>query len=449
MLRKKHPRFVYRSYDVDYQEGRLIIYFNFLLEPGIEFRPVLSFPCPDPGLTACTENLIFHLGLVEMISYWKCACPPRVIIEAGSLSDQQAAWWHDLFIHGLGEFFYRNGIDFTTPDLLKLESGSGDPYQAGDHGGPPGPDRALILVGGGKDSLATLELLKDAKPGSSAFALNPTRASLDSVRIAGYPEPLVARRRIDAALLKLNEEGYLNGHTPFSAYLAFLGTLVAAVNGYRSVISSNEYSANEANLRFHGLEVNHQYSKTFRFETLFRSYCRKWLTAEVSYFSFLRPLLDLQISRLTAKYETQLLSFRSCNVNQKKDSWCGQCPKCAFVYLCLFPFVEQEKMAEIFGGDLFAQPAIIKHIADILGLEGDKPFECVGTAREAEAAVVMSIKRYQSRNAAPPGIFAELARRVAARNPAGIDYEELLDFWNGEHCLPADYETLLKNALHR
>ena len=35
------------------------------------------------------EKMIFSLGMVELVSYWKITCSPQVVIEAGSLSEEQ------------------------------------------------------------------------------------------------------------------------------------------------------------------------------------------------------------------------------------------------------------------------------------------------------------------------------------------------------------------------
>ena len=65
------------------------------------------------------NNLVFHLGLAEMPSYWKAACSPEIIIEAGYLDKAQINWWRDLFLKGMGQFFYENKIDWRGKDFFK------------------------------------------------------------------------------------------------------------------------------------------------------------------------------------------------------------------------------------------------------------------------------------------------------------------------------------------
>jgi len=448
-LRKKHPKFIYESFKTRKTGGQLVIAFRFRLEPDIVFEPQITIPA-DGRIDERVVNLFgFHLGLVECISYWKAACPAELVIEAGSLTKEQIAWWHDLFIHGLGEFFFKNDIDFTKKNLLTIRSGKNtSTFQPASVPSPDPPNGDIVLVGGGKDSAVSLELLKKSGRPTRPLVLNPTRAALDNIKIAGLPDPLIVLRTIDPTLLELNKAGYLNGHTPFSAYLAFLGTFVAVLSGYQHVVVSNEASSNEGNVLFHGFEVNHQYSKSFRFEKRFRKYCQKYLTPSHHYFSFLRPINEFQISMLFSQYPQYFPSFRSCNVGAKQDRWCGACAKCAFVYLSLFPFVSYERMGAIFGTDLFTKPETIAFIRELVGLGVQMPFECVGTKEEARLALALSIKKYQRLGKEAPQKLMEVEKELG-----GLAVDQLkkisMNAWNRQHFLPDLYEGLLKDALNR
>lgn len=401
LLRKKHPRFVYETALVFQRENSLHVRFSFLLEPNTHFYPELVIPTEGPAEKTKAQFLAFHLGLVEAISYWKAACPGEFVVKAGFLDKEQIAWWKDLFINGLGEFFYKNNIDFTQKDFLRISCLSSLNSKLSSLSFSP---RDLVLVGGGKDSAVTLKLLKKNGRPTRALVLNPTRAALDNIKIAGFTNPIIVKRKIDPKLFELNSTGYLNGHTPFSAYLAFLGLFVAVLRGYENIIVSNESSANEGNLIFRGLEVNHQYSKSFSFEKKFRAYVSKYLTQKHQYFSLLRPLNELQIAKFFSTLPQYFFSFRSCNTGSKTDSWCGKCAKCAFVYLTLAPFIPREQLLAIFG----TKPETRKFIQEMR--EGRKPFECVGTKEEVEQAL--------------------------AGKPD-------LSFWNPQHFVPEKYLKLL------
>jgi len=124
-----------------------------------------------------------------------------------------------------------------------------------------GGAKDLVLVSGGKDSVVTLELLREAGRAFDCLLLNPTPAALAIAKQAGCERPIIVRRTIDPRLLELNAQGYLNGHTPFSALLAFLGATVAALGGYSRVIVSNERSAEESGVKYLGHPIKQPNSR--------------------------------------------------------------------------------------------------------------------------------------------------------------------------------------------
>ncbi len=378
-LRKKYPRFIYQGFKIT-QDRDLKVSFRFSVA-DIEFNPQILFPNVkwNPKL----ENLVFNLGLVEMISYWKATCSPEIIIKAGFLDEEQIAWWKDLIVKGLGEFFYKNKIDFTAKNLscFKIDSNkqfSWDEVKL--------QDRDLILVGGGKDSAVTLEAFED----KNCLMLNPTMAAKNIAKLGGCDNPIIIKRTIDPKLLELNRQGYLNGHTPFSAYLAFLSTLAASLYDYKNIVVSNEASSNEGNVEFHGQIINHQYSKSFEFEKKFREYSKKYLSKESYYYSFLRSLNELEIARKFSQTPKYHKIFRSCNRGFKMGGiWCGQCSKCLFTYLILYPFLDPQNL---FEKDLLDDEKLSSIMEELLQMPGKfKPFECVGTKEEIEYAMLLGI----------------------------------------------------------
>jgi hypothetical protein len=248
----------------------------------------------------------------------------------------------------------------------------------------------------------------------------------------------------------LNAHGYLNGHTPFSAYLAFLGTMIAEMHNLASVVVSNERSASEENTIFHGLPINHQYSKGKRFERRFRTYATEHFPGCASYYSIIRPLYDLQVSGLFAKLAPHhLRSFRSCNVGQRDDRWCGRCPKCAFVSLTLAPFISANERASIFGTELFEVPEILSAIEELTGVRDHKPLECVGTLGESRDALVLTLDQYAREGiTAPPGLVAIGAQlRQKASLPTLEHARATLAEWSNDHELPSEYSKKLKGLL--
>ncbi|MBR5664177.1 MAG: hypothetical protein IKX13_00275, partial [Bacteroidales bacterium] len=252
-------------------------------------------------------------------------------------------------------------------------------------------------------------------------------------------------RPIDKRLLELNAEGYLNGHTPFSAMLAFYSLLIATLAGRSRIALSNESSANEPTVQ--GSDVNHQYSKSIEFEADFREYVAQYLTEDVSYYSFLRPLSELQIAMLFSRCTAYLPVFRSCNVGSKQDIWCGHCPKCLFTCIMLSAFLPAEKVREIFGKDLLEDETLWPVLKELCGETAVKPFECVGTREEVCMALCEIIRQYESRNKSLPTLLASFRRTALYESYRQRDFQPLLTAWDPQHFLPEDEELLLRKAL--
>ena len=245
------------------------------------------------------------------------------------------------------------------------------------------------------------------------------------MKVAGCKKPIIIERRIDKKLLEMNQEGFLNGHTPFSAYLAFLTLLSASLFNYKFIAISNERSANEANLNYLDKKINHQWSKSYEFEKSFRRYYKKYIAPRIEYFSFLRPLYEIQIAKMFSNYRKYFKAFMSCNEAFKTNSgrkkptekWCGRCPKCLFVFTALFPFVGEEAV-HIFKKNLFRDKKLLPLMLKLVGERGAKPFECVGTKEENLAALYLSWKRYKSRPAAGmPFLLKYFEKNILTKRP--------------------------------
>jgi UDP-N-acetylmuramoylalanine--D-glutamate ligase len=451
-LKPRYPSFIYKSYSYSLKKNVLEMEFHFVIEPGIVFTPKVRIFGVDAAATKkinrrALENLIFHLGLAEIPSYWKCTCSPEIVIECGTLSPAQTQWWKTLFINGLGEFFYTNKIDFTGKDFLTVISRSKN--KAGKASAVLAGRRTrdiLVPMGGGKDSIVTEEILANAGKEFRTLVLGDVAAAIATAK-RGAP-PINIERAIDPNLLALNKKGYLNGHTPFSSYLSFLTVLCAAVFGYRSIAISQERSANEANVRFKGRWINHQYSKSYAFEKDFGDYSKKYLASDIAYFSFLRPLYEIQIARLFSEMPGYFPTFRSCNVGMKKNVWCGKCSKCVAIYLLLSPFIAPPKLAAIFHKDLLNDGSLWPHVLALLGRSEAKPFECVSTEEETFVALGLVTQQYIAARKPLPIILRFFVKEM---NPARADIERraarLFRSWDSKNFLPAEMKAILRDAL--
>jgi UDP-N-acetyl-alpha-D-muramoyl-L-alanyl-L-glutamate epimerase len=446
-LREEFPFMSYDGFDYQYSEKGLRAQFHFSLSDTHVFHPTLTIPAkdffrPENIKDQYLENLLFQIGMVESISYWKATCSPRLIVRGRSLSDEQVMWWKKLYYKGLSEFLFLNSIHVDPEEFIRIES---DPVAPFVPFSPVLDNSAIVPVGGGKDSVVTMEILglsKDTLP----LILNPRNASKGTVMKMGmyYDSIVEAYRTIDPVLLELNSKGFLNGHTPFSALLAFVSVLSAVISGKKYIALSNESSANESTVM--GTEVNHQYSKSKEFEEDLRSYVKKNICPDIEYFSFLRPLNELQIAGLFAGFPNYFDVFRSCNVGSKTDSWCGKCAKCLFTYLILSPFLPTERLESIFGKNLFRDESLWPLLEELAGIAVNKPFECIGTIDEVNAALQMTI------HALPSGELPVLLGRYKESEMYAkyrdFDAGILLHSFNDNHCLPAQYEALLRSKIH-
>ena len=440
-LRREFSTFTFVKQTVTLVEGKLSLAFDFSLDDRYTFRPTLEIPSRpffnwDNIPMEQLEALAFQIGMTELVSYWKIACPKKVVVKPFLLTESQKKFWKKLYYNGLGEFLYLNGIAVSEADLMEMESQGKKPFTKV---GVPLDEKTLVPVGGGKDSVVTLECLRHEMP-VIPLIVNPRGATLNCVKTAGYAENdfIVINRSLDPTMLKLNAEGYLNGHTPFSALLAFISVLVAYGSRSKYIALSNENSANEATVP--GTNINHQYSKSIEFERDFRNYVSENLDDNVQYFSFLRPLSELQIAKLFSQCEAYHPVFRSCNVGSKTDSWCGHCPKCLFTWIILSPFLSREKLTAIFGKDLMADESLRPIFEELNGTASVKPFECVGTVEEVRACINAGISSFRQ---AQGSMIAEAS--VPVKSPT---VDEILNRFNNDHFLPEKFEKILKSCLH-
>ena len=400
-LRKQYNTFIYDSFLVENTEEEIIIKFKFIIENLTSFEPELRIlknnldKKIDDKLIENCKNAAFHMGLIELISYWKATCSPNVIIKAGYINEEQINWFKKLYFYGLGELFYTNGIKTNIDDFMSVKCESNEVY---DDTINTSNDGYLIPIGGGKDSCVTLECLKEQKD-NYCLIVNPKPVTLDCAKAAGYDDNRIVKviRRIDKNLLDLNSKGFINGHTPFSSMLAFLSYFIADIIGKKYIALSNESSANESNVN--GEKINHQYSKSVEFENDFRYYSAKYLKRNTEYFSFLRPLNELQIAMAFSKFEKYHPIFKSCNVGSKGETWkwCCNCPKCLFVYTILSPFLYKDKLINIFGEDLFDREDLLETFIELTGNGETKPFECVGTYEEVCFAISKTISNLEGK----------------------------------------------------
>ena len=452
-FRASYPVFTYRSYNINETAETIEIGYKFSIDGLAEFRPSWTFRKPA-GVSVKGdlkfERLAFSLGMAEAVSYWKATCSPQFRAECGELDDEQKKWWKKLWFMGLGELFFVNGINADPETFVEITStGSYDSSLKETERHHKG---CLVPIGGGKDSALTLQTLVDSGMECLCYSINKRRSISRTVTAAGLPEEalLTAHRHFDRSLIALNEQGFINGHTPFSSIVAFSAEITAYINGLEYIVLSNESSANESTVV--GQDVNHQYSKSFEFEQDFHRYEEKYLRTGQYYFSFLRPLSEFQIAKMFVSHKKYLPIFRSCNLGSKvsPDIWCGECPKCLFVSLILSPFLSLSELREIFGRDMLDDPKMEEYFTELIGCSEHKPFECVGSIDEVNLAVSLAIRRLEENGEKLPLLFESYKSR-GLYHPENIDElnRECCSMFNEENLLPDSFKTILKNEMER
>ncbi|MBI2028621.1 MAG: endonuclease domain-containing protein [Candidatus Levybacteria bacterium] len=388
----KNDKFTFKGHSSNLEKGEAV--FHFSLEhnhKNVGFQEKISFPPVTSAIpSALLKSILDNLMLILGISYWKTYCPKNIIIEDNFLTKKQAEFWNTVYTKGMGEFFYKNNIDFRG--LIKFPFVESvkvllTPY--------PRRERSLLLLGGGKDSIVAAEILKKQEKDFDLFMTGTSQIQEDVAEVMNK-KPIVFKRELDPKLFDLNkQEDTFNGHIPISAIYAFLGLLASALYNYSSVVVGNEKSANFGNVEYLGQTINHQWSKSEEFEKLFRNYLKEFITSDVSYSSILRNVTELEVVKEFVKYPKYFKVFSSCNRNFKilkqvqndKNRWCGECAKCLFVFTLLAAYLSKEEVLTIFGKNLFEDKSLFPIFQELLGIKDFKPFECVGTPEEMKIAL--------------------------------------------------------------
>jgi UDP-N-acetylmuramoylalanine--D-glutamate ligase len=384
--------------DVQYQAGSAEILFTYTMHfagdtTQMVFVEKITLADPDwatlvPPLFV--TNILRDLHLVLGVSYYKTFLPP-VFTHLYALNSEQCEFFNALYHKGLGEFMYRNQLSFSRlATFAPNTEAAGIAVEV-----PVAQESLLVGIGGGKDSILALELLKKKflVAGFVKTAGGSESLAKEVTDIAGV-DLLVCKRELDPQLLK-GITGAHDGHVPVSAIYALLGVLNAALTGRRYMVVANEHSTNFGSLTYEGREINHKWSGSAEFETLLQSYLKKYVTPSVGYFSLTRPFYELRVVReFTELCQPYFTTFTSCNRNfahhkgaMGESRWCGTCPKCAFSFLAFSAFLNRDEVLEIFKKDLFADETLLPLYKDILGLGTAKPFDCIGTFEEAQYAL--------------------------------------------------------------
>jgi len=427
-------RFVRCTFDPDLGEAKLTYAFD--QSPELVERitiPGAPFTL-DRARSEAAHQALHLLHLLAGVSYYKAALPARIEIDGDPIDAETAEFLHQVYSNGLGEFAHRNGLDLRG----RIR------FPHGVVGGDPAPslglrEHALVAIGGGKDSLVSIEALRAAgveqsvvwAGSSQLIAACATRTGLPTVNI---------NRQLAPELFAYNRNGAWNGHIPVTAINSAILVFAAVLCDANQVVFSNERSASYGSMIPGVGEINHQWSKGWAFEKNFAAQVRRTVAADLRYYSLLRTLSELAVARQFAVSDRYDSFFSSCNRNfhllgdRPGNRWCGVCPKCHFVFLALGVFVPKPRLVHIFGRNLLDDPAQIPGYDALLEYRDHKPFECVGEASESRAAMAALVRQPEWREDAVVARFAEEILPQLDREELQI--EPLLQP-SDEHAVPA------------
>jgi len=426
-------RFVRCGFDAATGIARLVYAFD----DGPELVETITVPgapfALDAARAAAAERALRLLHLIAGVSYYKAAVPEQIRIDAYAIDAPTAALLRDIYVNGLGEFAYRNGLNLH-----------GIRFPAANEPPVPVPalglrEHALVAIGGGKDSLVSIEALRSLGIAQTVTWIGGSQLIAACAQRTGLPT-LNIGRQLAPELFEYNRQGAWNGHIPVTVLNSAIMVFAAVLLGVDQVVFSNERSASYGSMIEGTGEVNHQWSKGWDCERAFAAHVQREIAADLHYYSLLRPLSELAVARQFAKSDRYDAWFSSCNRNfhllgeRPANRWCGVCPKCHFVFLALAPFMPKPRLVGIFGRNLLDDPAQTAGYDALLEFQDHKPFECVGEGRESRAAMAALATRPEWREDA---LVERFGREIRPQLDGGDLRIEPLLVLDDEHGIPA------------
>ena len=388
---RQSTRFVFSGCNYDPASGTASLAYRF--DDGVEMVEQITFP-DAPWPVSEDRQQAFRaaleiLHLVAGVSYYKAGLSPRFEFHQPSAAQAAGEFLQTLYVEGLAEFAWVNELDiesrirFPQPQVANAAVDTQLDL----------PERALLALGGGKDSLVGLELMRCAGVECTPVFAGNSPLVDEAAAAAGLPL-LRFGRRIAPELIEMNKAGAWNGHVPVTAINSAICLCAAILYGYKYIVFSNERSADQATLVSPaGKAINHQYSKGSAFEAAFRQLIAGQIGQGIDYFSVVRPFSELGIVEKFSGLGQYHGIYSSCNRNfhiegsRIEGRWCGDCPKCRFAALSLAIYMPPARVSQIIGRDMLDDPGQADGFRALCALGRDKPFECVGESGESRAAM--------------------------------------------------------------
>lgn len=356
------------------------------------YKLPISVDVKDP----LTKYILQILHLIVGVSYYKSLLGE--VHTSYKLNKDEAAYLNDVFDNGFGELAYLNKITDSIRPFTANSDHSASPKDL--HG-----DGAILGIGGGKDSIVAGELLKKLRVSTATMdmATRDNRGQAGAVMdIMGFDQ-LTIERYVDTKIVSFTDEHRGNhGHIPFSALLAWFGVLLAYATNKRYIMMANESATSTGNTTWNGRVVNHQWTKSYEFETITQNFIHTTIASDIWYFSPIRPYSSLAVIALFVSWgEKYYETLTSCNFvlridpdKRPNNRWCGVCPKCLSTWLLLSSWLDVKQLEKMFSKNLFDDTSLKPLLMELLDLEGHKPLNCVGTSEELRAVTRKALQEH-------------------------------------------------------
>ena len=387
----KAKTFVFQCYTFDFVVQKATFLYEVIFDNSddpLTFTEVLNFKkrFSQNVNKELVDSIMKRVHLMLGISYFKMYFPKEILVSYG-INEQEAGFWNIVYQNGLGEYMVTNNLSYNDfPKFLGSETIQAKPHSV------TVTDRVLAGIGGGKDSIVAIELLKQAGFETAGYVVESGTSSQivsEVINIAAL-DTCTIDRVLDQKVFSTRD--VYNGHIPISAVYALVGMLSCALYDYRYLALSNGQTSNFGSTVYEGRSVNHGWSKSQEFEERFTEFFRKHISPSFQYFSPVRPFYELRIVKEFSKLPQYFTSFSSCNRSFKiykersQSKWCYKCDKCVYMFIVLSAFLNEDDLIKIFGKNLYSEKNLLPTFKKVLGLDGDKPFDCVGEFGETGVA---------------------------------------------------------------
>lgn len=454
---QKFDKFYFDKFEFDDKTFKAKFYYSFdekqHFVEEIDFRTVLlkSRKKLDKKVL---DNFLFPLSIALWISYYKLYPTKELVVKTWFLSEDDKSFWVKFYRNWLGEFLYKNQI--SPGWLFDFVNQSDKYYPIIDF---KTSDDILLPIWWGKDSIVSAELLLKNKYDFTPIVFWKIDQIKENCLNVMKKEAILTKRKLDENLFKLNNEWYYNWHVPITWIISFVLLVTAYLYNFKYIILSNEKSANNWNTSIWDLEVNHQYSKSLEFEKDLKDYIERNLSTKMRYFSLLRWMYEIEIAKIFSKIWKKYFSiFSSCNTNFKINLlqtsklnthlWCNSCPKCAFVYAILRPYLSDTETMQIFWKELYEDNTLENLFLELLWIQWIKPFECVWEASEVAYAMHKTINNFNKTNKEIPYILNIFTQKVLSKyndNFFKKEKKELFNVNNDKTLIPKHFIKIFEN----